>query len=440
MLLRKLRFFRRQLRSIQGALIVLLSHWNYYFPKSKLPPGRLRPLQWLERSDRFLILNLSQKHGAIFKGIEGKNHIIFIVGFPECNEFIQQFRTHLRLETVELAHFFPKGFLRQMEGDAHKNYRSALMKGISPAIMDVNAQIHEAVVKDSLHAFSINNLGSSESAAAYKQSLITISTSLLIQIFFGIDPDTPEQMYLLSRYKELGDSDYAWKQGESEKRVYLDIRGFLLERLKGKELSRSKSILSLMAASGEVDETSLGNLIYMVEMGRYDMGGLFRWLTKNAAENPHILTAIAEEDVDLSSDEDSLLKAFVLETLRMDQIERLMRITNTDLHFGGFIIPKNSLIRLCIWESHKNPDNFPDPFQFKPERFLDNKFSQKEYAPFGMGHHRCPLAQTSIRMCMIVVKVLAQHYQIEPYNEGPAHRGPNHWEPAKEFTVRLVAK
>lgn len=367
-------------------------------------------------------------------------HIIFIVGLSECSEFIKQFRTQLRLETVDLAHFFPNGFLRQMEGNAHKNYRSALMKGISPAIMDENAQIHEAVVKNALHEFSINKLKSSESAEAYKQSLITISTSLLIQIFFGIDPDTPKHMYLLSRYRNLGDSDYAWKQGEGQKRVYLDIRGFLLERLERKELSSSTSILSLMAASGEIDETSLGNLIYMVEMGRYDMGGLFRWLTKNATENPHILTAIAEEHANLSLDEDSLLKAFVLETLRMEQIERLMRITDTDLHFGGFIIPKNSLIRLCIWESHKNPDNFPEPFQFKPERFLENNFSQKEYAPFGMGHHRCPLAQTSIRMCMIVVKVLAQHYRIKPYNVGPAHRGPNHWEPAKDFTVRLVPK
>ena len=82
-------------------------------------------------------------------------------------------------------------------------------------------------------------------------------------------------MYLLSRYRNLGDSDYAWKQGEGQKRVYLDIRGFLLERLERKELSSSTSILSLMAASGEIDETRLGNLIYMVEMGRYDMGDCF---------------------------------------------------------------------------------------------------------------------------------------------------------------------
>src|SRR3954464_11582326 len=36
----------------------------------------------------------------------------------------------------------------------------------------------------------------------------------------------------------------------------------------------------------EVDQTIIGNLIFMVEMGRYDLRGLLRWILKYLSDNP----------------------------------------------------------------------------------------------------------------------------------------------------------
>jgi cytochrome P450 len=96
------------------------------------------------------------------------------------------------------------------------------------------------------------------------------------------------------------------------------------------------------------------------------------------------------------------------------------------------------MVRLCLWESHKDPDNFPEPFAFKPERFLDTSFSLDEYAPFGLDHHRCPVGDMSLKMGMLLLNVLAKNYSLESFGDGPPFRAHSHWEAAREFTVRLI--
>ena len=102
---------------------------------------------------------------------------------------------------------------------------------------------------------------------------------------------------------------------------------------------------------GTLDDCMLGNLIYMVEIGRYDTRSLFRWVAKYASEHPDLLQKIKEED-QLALTAMPLSKAFVLETLRMDQSELLVRHVQRDIVFDGLLIPRYSTVRLCLWESH----------------------------------------------------------------------------------------
>ncbi len=250
-------------------------------------------------------------------------------------------------------------------------------------------------------------------------------------------PGNKHYDYLIKKYWALATPSFAWEIREQQHKIFVDIRDFLLEKLEtGIELS-PHSVLAELQSNGGVDETMLGNLIYMVEMGRHDIAGLFRWLSKYASEQPEALEAIATEPLDFSSETMTHTRAFVYETLRMDQIERLGRVINEDVVFEGYSIPKGASVRLCIWESHKDPEVFPEPFTFDRNRFLEKNYSLKEYAPFGIDHHRCPLGQVAIRMSMMVVKTLAENYRIHPLGDGPAHRSPFHWQPAQSFSVRL---
>ena len=175
----------------------------------------------------------------------------------------------------------------------------------------------------------------------------------------------------------------------------------------------------------------------MVELGRYDLRGLLRWVSKYAAERATWLDRIASEPVTLARGTRSVAEAFVLETLRMDQSERLMRDVLRDIVFEGYLIPKGALLRVCMWEAHKDAGAFQRPFEFDPSRFLDDAAAGERFSPFGLDHHLCPLAGISVQLATAFVRVLARRYTLSSSDSDPAVRGPYHWAPAPGFAVTL---
>ena len=132
-----------------------------------------------------------------------------------------------------------------------------------------------------------------------------------------------------------------------------------------------------------LDASMLGNLIYQAEMGRSDMKNFFRWLTRHATDDPTTLDRIRAEEA-AGDGARPLAEAFVQETLRTDQSERLIRIAKRDIVFDGFLIPRHATIRLCLWESHHAECAFADPHRFDPERFLTERPGNDRFAPFGV--------------------------------------------------------
>ena len=172
----------------------------------------------------------------------------------------------------------------------------------------------------------------------------------------------------------------------------------------------------------------------MVEMGRYDTHGLFRWLAYYASRHPDLVRRLAEPDAE------ELARAFVLETFRLNQSERLLRRVERDVVFDGYLIPRFTTVRLCLWEAHKAEEAFPDPFHFHPERFLTHPPTGDQFSPFGLDHHHCPLSNVAIAMGVAFLRALAHGYTVSPIGADTPVRGPYHWEPAPSFDVRLAPR
>ena len=411
------------------------------FSSHPLPPGDLVNLDARERGNQRFLLERFQRLGPVFKAIGGRRLQVCIVGIPRCREFLKAHAENLTQVTVKLESLFPGGFLRKMHGEQHHKYRQALMRAIDPELVMANRRVLEEIIDDGLRRHEAAHHGPNGAARDYIRTVSAIMSGLLVHLFFGAPFRSLAFEDLMEAFRRLGPDEFEWWIGSKQKRHYLEIRALLLRQL-AKPGSAGDGwlencILRRMSRDGTLDETSLGQLIYMVEMGRFDMYSLFRWLTKYAAGNPHLLMRIAGESVPPLPGEISLAEAFVLETLRLVQSERLMRVANRDLIFEGYLIPRFSSVRLCMWESHKAPEAFAEPFAFKPDRFLNRGVTRDQYAPFGMDHHICPLAEINIQLSTLFVQILAAQYSLEAFGDGDAVRGRYHWEPAKEFTVRL---
>lgn len=85
------------------------------------------------------------------------------------------------------------------------------------------------------------------------------------------------------------------------------------------------------------------------------------------------------------------LNAVCSETLRIYPIVffTLVRILQAPMQLMGYDLPAGMVLSPCIYLTHHNPKIYPEPKKFRPERFLERKFSPYEYLPFGGGNRRC---------------------------------------------------
>ena len=106
------------------------------------------------------------------------------------------------------------------------------------------------------------------------------------------------------------------------------------------------------------------------------------------------------------------LNAICLETLRIYPVIffAFPRILQAPMQLMGYNIPKGTMISSCIYLVHHRPDIYPEPNQFKPERFLEKQFSPYEYLPFGGGNRRCiGAAFAMFEMKLVLAKVLSRY-------------------------------
>jgi cytochrome P450 len=65
------------------------------------------------------------------------------------------------------------------------------------------------------------------------------------------------------------------------------------------------------------------------------------------------------------------------------------RHLTSELRADGTVLPAGTDVTPAIWLTHTRPESYPEPYAFRPERFLGNAPPTYAWIPFGGGVRRC---------------------------------------------------
>jgi len=115
------------------------------------------------------------------------------------------------------------------------------------------------------------------------------------------------------------------------------------------------------------------------------------------------------------------LTAVCNEALRIYPVAILTvpRAVKEPVELMGYQLQPGTRLYGCIYLTHHRQDLYPEPEQFKPERFLERQFSPYEFLPFGGGIRRCIGEALALFEMKLVLATIVSRYQLTLAQQEP---------------------
>jgi cytochrome P450 len=138
------------------------------------------------------------------------------------------------------------------------------------------------------------------------------------------------------------------------------------------------------------------------------------WAFERLAREPRVLRRLHEE-IDAGEDE-AYLTATIQETLRRRPVlpQAEPRLVKEPVEIGDWRYEPGVVLAASAWLVHHDPDVYPDPFAFRPERFLQEPPGTYTWIPFGGGRRRCLGASFAMLEMKLAIRAALRRYTIAP--------------------------
>jgi cytochrome P450 len=196
------------------------------------------------------------------------------------------------------------------------------------------------------------------------------------------------------------------------------------ERRRDASLHQRQDILSLLMSArfedgGEMSDRELRDqLMTLLLAGHETTATALAWTVDLLLRNPSSLRRLTSE-VD-AGDRDDYMRATVSEALRLRPVVPLAgRRLTVEMHADDLRLPPGTDVTPAIWLTHTRADLYPQPYEFRPERFLEEPPTTYGWVPFGGGVRRCIGAAFAEFEMRIVLETLLRSCVLQPATRGP---------------------
>ncbi|WP_078278109.1 cytochrome P450 [Mycobacteroides franklinii] len=162
-------------------------------------------------------------------------------------------------------------------------------------------------------------------------------------------------------------------------------------------------------------ERQLRDIVVTLLVAGHDTSVLaYAWATQHLMHDPGPRKKLIAEALEGRSDR--YAQAANTEALRMNApvIAALPSPLDHDIELVGYRIPRGTLLFLMVSAVHQDEELYPEPTEFRPERWLENRPDRYGFLGFGAGPHRCPGSPFYLVEAGIVLHRMFGRLELEP--------------------------
>lgn len=394
-------------------------------PRAPLPVQTLailtRQRPYLERQRR--------KYGPMFSiNLLGLGHMV-VISDPELIK-------HTFMAPPDVLHAGSRSPLRKVLGDnsllgIDEDHHMEQRKLLLPPFKGQRMKAYEPLIEEIANA-EIDRWPVGTEFATVK-TMTTITMRAILRAVFGATGATMHELEaLLPRWTELGQSLSRFPQIHKDlgprspwgrflrMRAEVDqiLDGLIEDTKNDPDLETRPDVLALMVQARREDGSPLSNaeirdqLVTMLAAGHETTSHTLSWAIERLRRHPHVLDRLVEE---ARTGGKEYREATILEVQRMRPVISFAgRHTIKPFEVGGYRIPRGVLIGLSAGLTHYDPNLFPHPDRFDPDRFVGVRPGTYSWIPFGGGRRRCIGATFAHMELDVVLRLILQRVTLAP--------------------------
>ncbi|MCF2149898.1 cytochrome P450 [Desmonostoc muscorum LEGE 12446] len=448
-----------------------------------LPPGPKTPLwllrQQLDNNPLDCLDAIYKRYGDIVTITSGSTPIVYVSNPSGIKQYLTNTK-EITISTIppgdspiSVGQMGQQGILH-IDGLVHKHRRSILMKAYHGERMNASGKTICEITKKIINQQAISAAG-----YAYPKTFIAneILSKITLQVaievviglregeryekikhlytscmkyekstLFNIIKKLPFTQLDLGRLSPWGYHKYLLKE------IFQFLYDEVKERRKQADPSCSDMLSDLIFACDETGEPlsdeEVRDLLFLpISASNNGATDSLTWLLYWVHRLTDVREQLLEELDSLGENPDPLrivalpyLNAVCHETLRIypSSMFSLPRVVMSPVEIMGYELIPGTVLFTNIYSTHQREDVYPEPKEFKPERFLEKKFSPYEFIPFGGGARSCIAGSFSIFQMKLVLATILSNYKLTLVNKRPERQKHSNDQCYAESGVKMV--
>lgn len=196
-------------------------------------------------------------------------------------------------------------------------------------------------------------------------------------------------------------------------RAEVDRELFALIEERRQEGGERDDVLAMLLAAQHSDGSPMSDeeirdeLVTALVAGHETTASSLGFAFEQLARSPEVQERLLSED-------DAYLDATINEVLRRRPVLPIPepRLVVREIEIGGRTYPPGVVLTAGAYLVHHDPSIYPDPYAFRPERFLERKPGTYTFLPFGGGRRRCLGASFALLEMRLVLRAASERFTV----------------------------